>query len=266
MAAVSLEDLLREGKAAARAGAVEEARRMFERATEVAPESVEAWLGLAGVVEEIERKRACFQRALALDPDNAEARAGLAWLDRQARAKGDHQGAAEGTAEPETLYCVNHPDRETLLRCNKCGRPVCMDCVQLTEVGYRCRDCINQVRSSFYTASAMDHPIAALVGCAVAAVATPIVGWVAGLFGFWGFWIALLIGPAAGGALAEIIHRAVKRRRGRYLWLVACLGTALGVLIGSIGLWILIGVFPLVSLPVWLFLALALSTVYARLH
>ncbi len=168
--------------------------------------------------------------------------------------------------ESQKLYCVNHPGRETLLRCNKCNRPVCMDCVRLTDVGYRCKDCINQVRSSFYTASTADYPIAALVSFVVAAVAAPIAGLLAGSLGFWGFWIAFLVGPVAGGILAEIIRRVVGRRRGRYLWLIASVGTVLGVIAGNVGLLLWAGMFPLLNLPMLLFLALALSTVYARLR
>lgn len=166
----------------------------------------------------------------------------------------------------DTLYCVNHPHRETLLRCNRCGRPVCMDCVQLTDVGYRCKDCIGRVRSSFYTANALDYPIAALASFGVAVVAAPMAGLLAASLGFWGFWIAFLVGPAAGGLLAEIIRRAVGRRRGRYLWLIASAGTVAGVIIGNIGLLLWAGMFPLLNLPMLLFLALALSTVYARLR
>ena len=39
--------------------------------------------------------------------------------------------------EPESLTCANHPDRETLLRCNKCGKPICISCAVRTPVGYR---------------------------------------------------------------------------------------------------------------------------------
>ncbi len=264
---VELEELLREGAAAARAGAREEARRLFQQAIEIAPESVDAWLGLAGVVDDLAEKRSCLERALAIDPDNAEAQAGLAWLERGTSPKQDeHEHTAETVEEPAELYCVNHPNRSTLLRCNKCGRPVCMDCVQLTDVGYRCKDCINRVRASFYNISTLDYPVAVLVSFLVTAAATPVVGVLARMLGFWGFWIALFLGPAAGGALAEIIRQAVGRRRGRYLWLFAGLGVLLGVLMGNAGLLLVTGIFPLLNLPMLFFLGLALSTVYARLR
>jgi MFS family permease len=138
--------------------------------------------------------------------------------------------------------------------------------VQLTDVGYRCKDCIGRVRSSFYTAHTLDYPIAALASLGVAAVAAPIAGLLATSLGFWGFWIAFLVGPAAGGLLAEIIRQVVGRRRGRYLWLIASVGTGVGVIIGNIGLLWWTGLFPLLNLPMLLFLILALSTVYARLR
>ena len=41
----------------------------------------------------------------------------------------------------EVTYCAVHPDRETGLRCNKCGRLMCAECAVPTPVGYRCREC-----------------------------------------------------------------------------------------------------------------------------
>src|SRR5688572_1664775 len=43
---------------------------------------------------------------------------------------------ASNTPAPATLYCVNHPDTETLLRWNRCERPICLRCAVLTDVGY----------------------------------------------------------------------------------------------------------------------------------
>ena len=39
----------------------------------------------------------------------------------------------------ETTYCAVHPDRETSLQCNRCGRYMCVECAVHTPVGYRCR-------------------------------------------------------------------------------------------------------------------------------
>lgn len=40
--------------------------------------------------------------------------------------------------------CVRHPDRPTGLRCTRCDRPACPDCLVEASVGYQCVDCVNQ--------------------------------------------------------------------------------------------------------------------------
>ena len=41
----------------------------------------------------------------------------------------------DSNASEAVFHCKNHPDRETLLRCNKCGEPICTQCAVLTDVG-----------------------------------------------------------------------------------------------------------------------------------
>jgi membrane associated rhomboid family serine protease len=45
------------------------------------------------------------------------------------------------TAAP---VCYRHPDRHTLLRCSRCGRPICAACSIDASVGQRCPECIRQ--------------------------------------------------------------------------------------------------------------------------
>jgi membrane associated rhomboid family serine protease len=40
----------------------------------------------------------------------------------------------------ETPRCYRHPDRETLVSCSECGRPICQDCMTFAPVGIRCPD------------------------------------------------------------------------------------------------------------------------------
>ncbi|MEU0880057.1 rhomboid family intramembrane serine protease [Lentzea sp. NPDC005914] len=47
-------------------------------------------------------------------------------------------------AEPETPVCARHPDRPTRLRCTRCDRPMCTDCLRDAAVGMQCVDCVNQ--------------------------------------------------------------------------------------------------------------------------
>jgi membrane associated rhomboid family serine protease len=51
-------------------------------------------------------------------------------------------------AEPETPVCARHSDRPTRLRCTRCDRPACPDCLRDAAVGMQCVDCVNEGRRS----------------------------------------------------------------------------------------------------------------------
>jgi membrane associated rhomboid family serine protease len=48
----------------------------------------------------------------------------------------------------ETLYCYRHPDRETMVTCSDCGRPICTECMFFAPVGIRCPDHSGQVQGA----------------------------------------------------------------------------------------------------------------------
>lgn len=120
------------------------------------------------------------------------------------------------------MVCANHPDRETSLRCNKCGKLICSQCAVRTPVGYRCRECVRGQQKIFETAVTLDYPVAVVIAAVGVALAVALLNFI----GFWG----LLVAPIAGGGLAEVIRWAVRRRRSRRLPLVATIGGVLGVL------------------------------------
>ncbi len=296
---LTLSELLAEAAAAASLGDRAEAERLYRRATERSPGNSTAWLGLAAAVDSPPEKQTCYERVLSINPNNGEARIALQRLASMAAPKdaGDIQAAlsnaaalvaadparyaaepgrapANGetgepepapTAAPQVLYCANHPETETTLRCNRCGKPVCVKCVELTEVGYRCKECIREQQNVFFTAETKDYFVLAIVSFVLAALATPIIELLLGILGlFFGIILAVFLGPAVGGAAATIIRRSVGRRRGRYMGAIAIVAIILGAGFGLIAASIF-GV-GINLIPLGVFLFLALSTIYATLR
>lgn len=129
------------------------------------------------------------------------------------------EAARDASPATETpLYCVNHPKTETLLRCNKCGSPICTKCAIRTPVGFRCPQCVRNQQAAFYTATALDYGIALAVAFFLSLIAGLIMGQL-------GWFFAIFLGPLAGGLIAEATHRAIGRRRGRWIpiLVVVCL-------------------------------------------
>lgn len=278
---VNSSELIQRGQAAALVGRQEEARQHLLRAVELDPQNVEAWLLLAGVEQDPLRKAACFDTILEIDPDHPQARLGLDLL-RQSSARNESAPSEEDDeleaviakasrqldqvvgppAQKQTplddgpLYCANHPNVETMLRCNRCGKPICTRCAVQTPVGYRCKECVGRQQAIFYSGGALDYVIGAVLGLILGGIAA----YLMALLGFWFF--SLLLGPTIGIAIAELVRMAVRRRRSRYLWLAVGGGMVVGALpslflaFGS--LWAL--------LALGLFLVLGIGAATARLR
>jgi len=164
------------------------------------------------------------------------------------------------------LYCANHPDVETYLRCNKCSKPICLKCADLTEVGYRCKTCIREQQNVFYNALTTDNWIAFAVAAGITVIAWPIVAFLLRLTGFFGWIIAAVIGSGAGAALAQMIRNSVGRRRGRYIRHFTLAGIIAGLVLSGLITMTLAGFAPFFSLQGLLFLILAMAAAYQTLR
>jgi len=135
----------------------------------------------------------------------------------------------QAVASGETLYCINHPQRETTLRCNSCGAPICVRCARRTPVGFRCKACIDAQQSVFYNSRWYDYLVAGVVSLIMSVVAAGMVAW-GGRGGWAGWWFAGIVSPIAGGIIGGAVHWAIGRRRGRWIWLVVAACIVVGAL------------------------------------
>jgi hypothetical protein len=154
------------------------------------------------------------------------------------------------------LYCANHPNVETMLRCNRCGKPICTRCAVQTPVGYRCKQCVGQQQAVFYSGGAGDY----VIGGVIALLLGGLAGFLMSLLGAWFF--ALILGPTVGIGIAEVVRLAVRKRRSRYLWTAVGVGIVVGslpaLLLAFSSLWAL--------LTLGLFVVLAVGAATARLR
>ena len=164
----------------------------------------------------------------------------------------------------EVMRCANHPDTETLLRCNRCGKPICTRCAVRTPVGFRCKQCVRALQSVYFTARASDFLIAGGVVFALSVVAGGLVPFLVRLIPFYAWLAMILVAPAVAGIVAEAARRSIGRRRGRHLEWVACGAAVAGSGIGFFLLWLFVAFVDWLLLLIYVILLA--STIYARMR
>lgn len=142
------------------------------------------------------------------------------------------------TTDDEKTYCTVHPTVESGLRCNRCGRYMCVRCAVHTPVGYRCRQCVNQQQDGFYKAERRDY----LLGVATAFGIGLVTGFIVPRLMLFG---VLILSFPAGVLIGEAVWRVTGRRRGKYMRQAVIAAIVISCLIGLIPVWQEIG--PVVS-------------------
>ena len=160
-----------------------------------------------------------------------------------------------------------HNEDEITLRCSRCGKPITPAEAIQTPTGYRCSTCVRQQQKVFTTSRPLDY----VLGILIAAVLGFLGSWLTSIIGFF----TILLAPAAGVGIAEVIRFVTKKRRGKVLFRLVSIGIILGglplllfnlinlVLVLSVGAFNLFRLLPL-GYQI-LYLVLAVPSAYYRL-
>lgn len=154
----------------------------------------------------------------------------------------------------EALVCYRHPQTETSLRCNRCGKPICIKCANRTSVGYRCPDCLYELEEKFYTGNNLDYLIALAVSVPLSLIAGAILTLVG--FSFWFIFLIFIAGGSVGTLIARLTFRAIGRRRSRYLPEMVAAVVAIGAFVPSLLIFLLtFNIFILILPGIYAFVA-----------
>jgi hypothetical protein len=166
--------------------------------------------------------------------------------------------------EPATpMYCANHPNVETNLRCNKCGKPICARCAILTPTGYRCKECVRGQLKVFDTAVWYDYLLGFLTAAVLGFLASLLMGLISGIAGLFGWLIIIIASPTAGMIISEGVRFVIRKHRSRPLFITVAAGVILGALPYIILNLVRFNLFGLIFQGIFLFLAI--PVVYSRL-
>jgi hypothetical protein len=158
----------------------------------------------------------------------------------------------------EVKYCARHPKVETGITCPTCGKPICPDCMVVTPVGMKCRECGLQRGGTLFQVGFGRLMLAGLVAV--------VAGAIAALLGEVGF-LVIFIGMAYGYGAGTAIMKSAGMKRGRKMEIVTGVGMVLGALAFKL-LPLLVGGAPievcLMSLVnPWFIVAVAVATACA---
>ena len=125
-------------------------------------------------------------------------------------------------SDASLVYCSNHPQNETTLRCNRCEKPICPKCALHTPTGYRCQECVRRQQKTFETTLWFDYPLTMFLAGGLSLLGSRFVP----AMGFF----TILIAPIAGVIIAEAARFIIQRRRSRRLYKLIAAAVALGSL------------------------------------
>ena len=151
------------------------------------------------------------------------------------------------------MKCAYHPDVETNLRCGKCGKPICPKDMVQTPVGAKCPDCAKLYKLPTYQVSGRYYLRAVGAGLGMAIVC----GILCAALGLIRFpFLNFVLAAGVGYVIGEVISKAVNRKRGTGLAIIAGGCVVISYFISILSPWGLhFGLFDILALALGVFLA-----------
>lgn len=126
------------------------------------------------------------------------------------------------TSEEATVYCARHPKVETALTCASCGTPICPQCMVVSPVGMKCRECGTNRGGVLFQIG--------IGRLALASAVAFVAGVVAALGSSIGWFIVIFFAAPYGYFAGSLILKASGMKRGRKLEIAAGIFMVLGAL------------------------------------
>ena len=124
--------------------------------------------------------------------------------------------------------CTYHPNVDTEMSCNECGKPICPIEMVATPVGYKCPDCARPARSQYMYVKPRQLLFGSLAGLGAALVG----GFVLSAVGFTFFLVSLGYGVLVG----EAVRRGAGGHRGPIMTGVGIAAVTIAGLLPGLGL------------------------------
>lgn len=159
--------------------------------------------------------------------------------------------------ERATTYCAKHSETPTNLRCSRCDKPVCPQCMVQAPVGIRCEEHGRATKLPTYdvTAGYIVRGVAAGVGIGIlGGLILGIVGAFTNLFFIPYVFTLAMVG--LGYLVGEGISRATNKKRGQPLVIAAAVGVLAAFAIVTAFSGLQLNPFDLIALGIAIFLAI----------
>jgi hypothetical protein len=166
------------------------------------------------------------------------------------------------TTNTAPIYCANHPNVETMLRCSRCNKPICNKCAIKSPVGYRCPECVRGQQKIFETAVWSDYLLGAATAAILSGIASFLISLI-GAIGFFGWFLVLAAAPTAGVVIAEGTRYVIRRRRARSLFITIAVAVGVGAIPAILLQLLSLNLFGIAFQAIYL--AMAIPAVYTRL-